>query len=276
MRRLALLIMLLLPAGSALAQAGFLTGLPSGRLCRPAIETAERRHGLPSRLLAAIGRVESGRPDPASGQVAPWPWTINAEGQGAFFDSKPQAIAAVRSLQARGVRSIDVGCMQVNLMHHPDAFTSLEQAFDPVANADYAARFLRRLFDQAGAWPTAAGRYHSATAELGAEYQRKVMAVWPEEQKRAAEGPAMLAQAWGATLPQGGHPILGRQVVARLLPLPSNGADGPQAGRGLDAYRAMPVTWTYQRPLPVPPTVPGPDGKRLIAPSVTPFGFLRR
>ena len=45
----------------------------------------------------------------------------------------------MNSYRAQGARSIDVGCMQVNLLHHADAFASLEQAFDPVANARYAA-----------------------------------------------------------------------------------------------------------------------------------------
>ena len=33
----------------------------------------------------------------------------------------------------RGVRLMDVGCMQVNLQMHPDAFPSLDAAFDPAA-----------------------------------------------------------------------------------------------------------------------------------------------
>jgi hypothetical protein len=74
--------------------------------------------------------------------MAPWPLTINAEGQGSFFDTKAQVIAAPRALQARGVQSIDVGCMQVNLMHYPYAFANLDQAFNPTANAAYAVRFL--------------------------------------------------------------------------------------------------------------------------------------
>ena len=100
---------------------------------------------LPLRLLGAIAEVESGRPDSA-GKVRPWPWTINVEGRGEFFASKQQAIDAVRAVQAQGVRSIDVGCMQVNLMHHPNAFASLDAAFDPTANALYAARFLNTLY----------------------------------------------------------------------------------------------------------------------------------
>ena len=36
----------------------------------------------------------------------------------------------------RGVRQVDVGCMQINLQSHPHAFASLEDAFDPGSNAD--------------------------------------------------------------------------------------------------------------------------------------------
>jgi hypothetical protein len=224
-------------------------------LCRQASDTAERRHAIPAQLMAAIGRVESGRRDPQTGAVGPWPWTINAEGQGAFFDSKPAAIAAVRALQARGVRSIDVGCMQVNLMHHPNAFASLEQAFDPVANADYAADFLARLYDEAHGWPKAVGMYHSATPELGNPYQAKVMAIWPEEQRNPA--PA-LANAWRATMPatpfRGGSGGLIRPVSggtggvatagAGFTP-PVAGTSGG-SGRDLSSYRARPIQMVSQ------------------------------
>jgi hypothetical protein len=70
--------------------------------------------------------------------MRPWPWAIDADGVGQFFATKAQAVAAVAALQAQGVHSIDVGCMQVNLMHHPDAFMSLDQAFDPTANTAFA------------------------------------------------------------------------------------------------------------------------------------------
>jgi len=146
--------------------------------CGQAIAIAERGARLPPQLLGAIGIVESGRPD-AKGTARPWPWTVNAENTGAFYDTKEAAIAAVQALQARGVRSIDVGCMQVNLMHHPDAFASLEEAFDPRANVAYAARFLQGLFAQLATWPRAAAAYHSQTPDIGADYERRVMAIWP-------------------------------------------------------------------------------------------------
>src|SRR5271168_2999505 len=73
-----------------------------GALCRSAIAAAEQAGAIPPLLMAAIGRVESGRRDPVSFAVAPWPWTINADGEGRFYDTKAEAIAAVRALQARG------------------------------------------------------------------------------------------------------------------------------------------------------------------------------
>ncbi len=159
-------------------QGGAQANIPANQLCRPAIVAAEAGGRLPARLLEAIAVVESGRLDKQTGKRTPWPWTINAEGEGYFFDSKAQAIAAVQALQARGVVSIDVGCMQVNLMHHPNAFATLEQAFDPRINAYYAARFLNELYGRTTNWPLATAMYHSQTPELGAEYQRRVMAVW--------------------------------------------------------------------------------------------------
>ena len=118
--------------------------------CGAAIAVSERVEHLPPQVLGAIGIVESGRPDPRTGAVAPWPWTINVAGVGHVFDTAADAIAAVQAAQATGIRSIDVGCMQVNLFHHPDAFASLEEAFDPASNVRYAAGFLVRLHAQAG------------------------------------------------------------------------------------------------------------------------------
>ncbi len=146
-------------------------------LCETAIVGAERTLRLPLRLLGAIADVESGRLDGA-GHVRPWPWTINAEGRGQFFASKQDAIATVRTLQLQGVQSIDVGCMQVNLMYHPNAFASLDEAFDPTANALYAARFLNTLYGISGSWVQATAAYHSQTPAIGAEYQQRVMARW--------------------------------------------------------------------------------------------------
>jgi len=128
-------------------------------------------------LLPALARVESGRPDGA-GAIRPWPWTIDVEGQGRFYATKAEAVAAVRELRASGVRSIDVGCLQVNLAHHPDAFADLDQAFDPAANALYAARFLNALHGRDHDWADAIAAYHSETPRLGTAYRARVLAIW--------------------------------------------------------------------------------------------------
>ncbi|MGH7156389.1 MAG: hypothetical protein ACREF3_20905, partial [Acetobacteraceae bacterium] len=50
--------------------------------CGPAIAEAQQAGRLPTGLLNAVAMVESGRVDPRSGAVQPWPWTINVAGQG--------------------------------------------------------------------------------------------------------------------------------------------------------------------------------------------------
>jgi hypothetical protein len=149
---------------------------------------------IPSQLLRSIALVESARPDPLTGRVVPWPWTINVSGTGYFFASSEEAITAVANFQARGIKSIDVGCAQVNLLHHPTAFATLERAFDPEANADYAARFLKSLYEGTRNWPLAAAAYHSRLTERGNDYARKVLALWPLAE-RYGPLPAMASPA---------------------------------------------------------------------------------
>lgn len=239
-------------AALALVLAPLLAAAPPARAgadpvaqCRAAIAQAEREAGIPAGLLHAIGRVESGRRDPATGETGSWPWAINAEGQGRFLPDRAAAIAAVRELQGRGVRVIDVGCMQVNLHHHPRAFASLEEAFDPVANARYAARFLSDLQQAAGGdWMVAAGRYHSHTPHLAEAYRARVAAAWPAAREAAqrlaaaAPPPSPPPAAARATLAgAGGFGLSNGAERAQTLPP----APGLAPGRGLDAYRAAPV-----------------------------------
>ncbi len=146
--------------------------------CTAAIHDAEGRHELPSGLLGAIAKTESGRPISSLGDVRAWPWTIDADGQGLFFESKAAAVAWAKQGLARGVKFMDIGCMQVNLQMHPEAFHSIEDAFDPAANADYAARYLRQLQGEAGGnWNVAVGLYHSHTPDLAAAYRERVAQV---------------------------------------------------------------------------------------------------
>jgi hypothetical protein len=128
--------------------------VPPGAACTAAGHSAEQEAALPVNLLISIGMVESGHPDPLTGRFAPWPWTVNADGNGQYFPTKEAAEAFVRFAEASGARDIDVGCFQISLQSHPDAFVSLDEAFDPDKNAAYAARFLTQLKGQTGSWTT--------------------------------------------------------------------------------------------------------------------------
>ena len=137
------------------------SSVTTGARCISAILAAQERHGIPDNLLLAIGIQEAGRNGPEG--LAVWPWTANAAGEGVFFTNRIEAEEWVSQKLANGVKSIDVGCMQVNLHWHGENFPTLSMAFDPERNVDYAARFLRNLYRETGDWTKAAGRYHSAT-----------------------------------------------------------------------------------------------------------------
>ena len=232
-------------------------------LCDMATSDAEHETGVPNELLTAISRVETGHRDPSSGAVSAWPWTINVEGQGHFYGSKDEAIEAVRAFQAAGARSIDVGCMQINLRQHPDAFASLSEAFNPETNALWAARFLIDLFHQTGSWPHAAAAYHSMTPELGADYQDQVLRMWAAGNgppsalmgragNEGERGPPMAASSAGgsgAGSPFGADrvPLVTSRYDARGQRDAVSGQGGG-GGRGLAAYRAMPILMA-NRPL---------------------------
>ncbi len=142
---------------------------------------------MPRRLVQAISTIEAGRLNPTTHRVLPWPWTINVGGSGYFYQNKAQAVAAVLVLQSAGIRSIDVGCMQINLMYHPRAFASLDDAFTPSVNVTYAVGFLSDLFSQTGSWPAATAAYHSQTSQIGAEYEKRVTMLYPMETAEAAK-----------------------------------------------------------------------------------------
>ena len=153
-------------------------------LCAAQAAAAARQSGLPRHLLDAIAKVESGRWNAAEGAVIAWPWTVTAEGRGRYLPSRAAALAEVRALRARGLGNIDVGCLQINLRYHPQAFASLQDAFDPAQNAAYAAGYLARLRRETGSWTRAIGRYHSKTPRFSGPYRLKVFRAWREARRR--------------------------------------------------------------------------------------------
>ena len=144
-------------------------------LCQIAVDKAEKNYQIKSNLLQTIASVESGRWNAQAGRRVAWPWTVHANGKGKYYNSKEEAIAAVKNLQQKGITNIDVGCMQINLKYHGDAFANLEEAFDPEKNVAYSAKFLRQLYKRNKQnWTKTAMQYHSRNLRKGTNYKNRL------------------------------------------------------------------------------------------------------
>lgn len=137
-------------------------------LCDRAAYIASERTEVPLEVLRAISLAETGVKK--AGKVGPWPWTVNMEGHGQWFDDRRTALAHVDRHLSQGARNFDIGCFQINYHWHNAAFTSIEEMFDPLSNATYAAEFLRSLYKEFGDWTVAAGAFHSRTPKHAKKY----------------------------------------------------------------------------------------------------------
>ncbi|WP_371225004.1 transglycosylase SLT domain-containing protein [Roseovarius sp. 2305UL8-3] len=145
--------------------------IPIGDTCDHAAQIAASESGVPVSVLRSITRTETGRT--RAGKLQPWPWTVNMEGVGKWFETEDAARAYVFKHFKGGARSFDVGCFQINYRWHGEAFRSIDEMFDPVENARYAASFLMRLHDETQDWSKAAGAYHSRTPKFAKRYRTR-------------------------------------------------------------------------------------------------------
>jgi len=140
-------------------------------ICDAVSAAAARAQNMPSDALYAITLSETGRT--RNGAFRPWPWTVNMEGRGFWFDTREEAYAYVMERYNAGARSFDVGCFQLNYKWHGMNFESIEAMFDPMINATYAAKMLSGLHDEFGDWTKAAGAYHSRTETYASRYRTR-------------------------------------------------------------------------------------------------------
>jgi hypothetical protein len=155
------------------------------KLCDFQTQQVEQRKGIPRYLLKSISLAETGRWDRQEQANVAWPWTVTALGVGNHFQNKVKALKYVRFLQANAITNIDVGCMQVNLYYHGDAFASLEDAMDPATNVTYAAKHLKRLYQSNRSWTKATGFYHSTMPKRVQGYKLKVLKYWKQQRQHA-------------------------------------------------------------------------------------------
>lgn len=125
------------------------------RPCEREMARAARQHGIPLGILYAVGLTETGR------RGALHPYALGADGQTVFAKDINDAIAAFETMRRKGIKLIDLGCMQINHHFHGEAFASPAEMFDPRKNVEYAAAFLARLHARHETWTMAVARYHA-------------------------------------------------------------------------------------------------------------------
>lgn len=167
-------------------------------ICDQAAASAARAEGVPVEVLRSITRVETMR------RGAPWPWSVNREGEGFVFENREEVLRFARKSRAAGRLSFDLGCFQLNYRWHGSHFDTLEAMVDPAQNARYAARFLRDLYAEMGSWSRAAGAYHSRTPRYATAYRAKF--------------DKQLAALTGGTVPAAPKPV---RVAAAEPPRPN-------------------------------------------------------
>jgi hypothetical protein len=200
-------------------------------VCGALAEQTERAEGIPPGLVHAVALAESGRWLAERGYTQAWPWTITAGADSFYLASKEDALRKVRELRAAGRSNIDVGCMQVNLGYHSDAFGSLDEALEPASNVAYGARYLKRLRLQTRSWARATARYHSNDPDRGGAYRDKVYRLWHElRHGRIAAAPPPIRLA-GSLLDIDPNPPDEAAARPRLI-LPLTGAEGPSLSPG--------------------------------------------
>jgi hypothetical protein len=144
--------------------------------CNNYFDYVEEKYQLPRHLLRSISAIETGRWNFRAKSYMFWPWAVHYGGKAYYYASKEDAVTSVKQLQNTGNNNIDIGCMQINLLHHPDAFRNIDQGFEPKDNIEYAASFLKRNYNMTKDWYKAVAAYHSQN-DHGKNYADKVFKI---------------------------------------------------------------------------------------------------
>ena len=195
----------------------------AGQSCDGAALRSAEAYGVPPQVMLAITRVESGKP--TGDALQPWPWTVNLQGEGHWFDSAEEATDFAQNAIATGVTNLDIGCFQLNWRWHGDKFSSIDEMFDPETNADHAARFLVENHQKTGNWVDAVAAYHSTSPDLAEAYIERIEGILQDFSdagqlpEQANEEPIRVAINTYPLLMPGG----GAGGLASLVPTQSGG-----------------------------------------------------
>ncbi|NLC21098.1 MAG: lytic transglycosylase domain-containing protein [Halomonadaceae bacterium] len=126
-------------------------------------------------LLYAVALAESQKT--VDGQVRPWPWALNVQGKGYYFDTREEAEDHLAATIARGVKNVDIGPLQINYNWHGHRIVEPSDLFDLATSVRVGADILSEAL---GSAPhdrvLAVGRYHNWKDEHRArQYGTKVL-----------------------------------------------------------------------------------------------------
>ena len=133
------------------------------QVCEKQMAFASKKHGVPLGILYAVGLTETGY------KKSLHPFALNIAGKSLFPKTENEAMQKFHEARRRGVKLIDLGCMQINHFYHSSKFKSVRQMLDPQKNVEYAALFLKALYKREGSWTLAAARYHAGPNNLTAQ-----------------------------------------------------------------------------------------------------------
>ncbi|ATO57612.1 Transglycosylase SLT domain-containing protein [Bartonella sp. 1-1C] len=124
-------------------------------ICEAEMITASKRYDVPLGILYAVGLTETGHKESLQ------PYALNIDGKAVFAKNQAEALHIFKNAKRSGAKFIDVGCMQINHYYHGKNFFSVVEMLKPRLNVDYAARFLKKLYQKEGSWTMAVARYHA-------------------------------------------------------------------------------------------------------------------
>ncbi|WP_156967763.1 transglycosylase SLT domain-containing protein [Methylosinus sp. PW1] len=135
----------------------------SSNICEREMIRASNENAVPLAVLYAVALTETGQKGALNA------FAMNVEGRAVFSADFHEAMMRFLAAKRSGAVLIDIGCMQVNHHYHGARFASVEAMFDPRANVDYAARFLKDLHKREGTWTSAVARYHAGPKNAPAQ-----------------------------------------------------------------------------------------------------------
>lgn len=135
------------------------------------IEQTEESNGIPKGLLKAMAEVESGC----------MPYSVNSRHRSLRFKTITEAVNVINQNVKKKYFNMSVGCMQIHYKTHRKNFQTVDSMLDCRENVAYAARLLKKLYNQYGSWEMAVKRYHSTNPKRSERYYKKVLAKYGKD-----------------------------------------------------------------------------------------------